>query len=750
MQIDKFIEKIKNNPKVPPQSCGISYYKGNPVMEFTSVRANYHLGIEGEPFTFIRSLLFDMRPNQNVHYISISCRSTYLHFKKSNSVNDFKNYLKWIIDYRCKNYDDDALKKYKGVLYKAILLYSKNTQLMEFCRYIYNFMMCNNSASYIDYANKNGSDYIQLMFLFRNGKCIFKTTPIGSESFIKELSPKNNIEIRRYLAVRLIYSYFNNVKIEFKDIDNYSKLIFSKLYESDVEVNRLFEIFDVFYSSYSELRKIITLIHSLQINITKLENEGSQISTEIYEEIKKDNFSRYYSRTLYDVLPLFDKILDECEIKIDYAYDELRIKVEIQNTTNNKKIKLESSKIWRKYKNEIPFRKMEYFSLLRGSKRHDLYSLWVNTWNKDNPLWKINVVVNKNLNFPEFIYAIKLMYIHKKLTKIVNYFGFVEGCNIITFATCNNYNKYNYYNRHKNSNVREIGFQKGFNVEGDSPRKILLNSSNLALKYVKQLSKYYTQSPIKYNAHILYEFDYLIKYGFSKEFLFKLKEPIDLTAFYKIVTGELSETSLFKQTSRKKKINWFINLVKHINKSSKHTNIERYYLDYLRMCDLLDINPMWIKPTEKISGVGYKIIFYHDEITKIYNLNKGKLNDIGVLKVFNQNKILHQVSCKDLILLLPKTGKEIFEEGQNQNHCVGSYIDKVAQGKCIIAFLRRTNARNIPLYTIEIIKMDNGYYEVFQKSGRFNSSLPKKDEIILEKIIEDINSKVPSNETLNI
>lgn len=78
---------------------------------------------------------------------------------------------------------------------------------------------------------------------------------------------------------------------------------------------------------------------------------------------------------------------------------------------------------------------------------------------------------------------------------------------------------------------------------------------------------------------------------------------------------------------------------------------------------------------------------------------------------------------KDFKILVPHEVTELYEEGRKLHHCVGSYGRMVADGECSIAFIRKKDAENIPLCTVEIRKK-----QIVQARGMSNRpaySIPK-------------------------
>lgn len=55
-------------------------------------------------------------------------------------------------------------------------------------------------------------------------------------------------------------------------------------------------------------------------------------------------------------------------------------------------------------------------------------------------------------------------------------------------------------------------------------------------------------------------------------------------------------------------------------------------------------------------------------------------------------------------IFAPESISELQDEGRELNHCVGSYMDTVSQGKRGILFMRRTSAPSAPWFTIDVLK----------------------------------------------
>lgn len=54
-------------------------------------------------------------------------------------------------------------------------------------------------------------------------------------------------------------------------------------------------------------------------------------------------------------------------------------------------------------------------------------------------------------------------------------------------------------------------------------------------------------------------------------------------------------------------------------------------------------------------------------------------------------------------IVMPTIADELVEEGLQLGHCVASYVKKVVNGDCIVVFMRKSEEKDIPYLTIEIL-----------------------------------------------
>lgn len=72
--------------------------------------------------------------------------------------------------------------------------------------------------------------------------------------------------------------------------------------------------------------------------------------------------------------------------------------------------------------------------------------------------------------------------------------------------------------------------------------------------------------------------------------------------------------------------------------------------------------------------------------------------------------------------------KELSDEGAALRHCVGGYIQRMAEGKTAIFFIRRTDAPELPFFTLEL--QDKRVVQCRTEQNRSYTSEPAVKEFV--------------------
>lgn len=92
----------------------------------------------------------------------------------------------------------------------------------------------------------------------------------------------------------------------------------------------------------------------------------------------------------------------------------------------------------------------------------------------------------------------------------------------------------------------------------------------------------------------------------------------------------------------------------------------------------------------------------HDQASKLFDTKKKAIYNGLIRDAYISLLEQYRFTKNGLTLIPPKTANEIVKEGHTLHHCVHSYVERVANGKCVILFIRRTDSIKEPYYTLEL------------------------------------------------
>lgn len=157
------------------------------------------------------------------------------------------------------------------------------------------------------------------------------------------------------------------------------------------------------------------------------------------------------------------------------------------------------------------------------------------------------------------------------------------------------------------------------------------------------------------------------------------------------------------------------------------------YRDYLSMLNNLGVNLndklLYPKNFQKA----------HDDAVKAYNefkteekFKKEEQNEKSYLERLD-DLIKLEMNIDQFVFRVPKSLKEIIQEGYNQHHCVASYTQKVSKGETTIIFVRQKNEPDKPLYTMELRKG-----RIVQLRGAYNKDASESATNAANKYVETL------------
>ncbi len=127
------------------------------------------------------------------------------------------------------------------------------------------------------------------------------------------------------------------------------------------------------------------------------------------------------------------------------------------------------------------------------------------------------------------------------------------------------------------------------------------------------------------------------------------------------------------------------------------------YRDYIRIIDSWNITdrkhyPRYPKDFSRVEQLHDNLVLYvcdlKNHVDESFNLNYQKEYYNLAKKFEYSNDNYSIIACKDL--------SELHYEEKALNHCVGSYIDSVGNGREYILFLRKNDDIETPFYTVDV------------------------------------------------
>lgn len=124
---------------------------------------------------------------------------------------------------------------------------------------------------------------------------------------------------------------------------------------------------------------------------------------------------------------------------------------------------------------------------------------------------------------------------------------------------------------------------------------------------------------------------------------------------------------------------------------------------------------------------------YHNMLIEINIVDKEertkeeqeRLNKLAA-KLYDQRKEKFEYADDNFSIVIPEEMNKITKEGVYLHHCVGGYVNRVAEGRTNILFLRKNDDIEIPFFTIEVSNSN----EIIQIHGLYNRWLGNEPEAV--------------------
>lgn len=206
---------------------------------------------------------------------------------------------------------------------------------------------------------------------------------------------------------------------------------------------------------------------------------------------------------------------------------------------------------------------------------------------------------------------------------------------------------------------------------------------------------------------------------FAKEYLKASKDAYNELKLLRQYEWISSPDSLekVKQVLGSRGSNVNIEVLKYLCKFDSIVTYD-YYNDYLRFAEYLGypLNQKKYRFPDNLKKA-------HDEAYKSYKEQEDKKYDPQIKELADK--------CKNLIyedeyyLIKPCTeSKELIDETKVLNHCVRTYVRKVANHESLVMFVRKTNDVDTPFVTVELVKNNSKRFNHVVQCRGIENSVP--------------------------
>lgn len=216
-------------------------------------------------------------------------------------------------------------------------------------------------------------------------------------------------------------------------------------------------------------------------------------------------------------------------------------------------------------------------------------------------------------------------------------------------------------------------------------------------------------------------------YGLTKDFIPFIQE-------YNLDLGELEILSRIKikNINYIKKFNcvdvdyfdilkkYNVNPIMLADKTDFSKNNYNEYIDYLKM-----VNDLGFDMKDKRVLYPGHIKKEHDVVLQQYKINKSKITNEAIVKRYKRIK-KNTFESKKYIIFPAKNNDSLIDESKQQNNCVRTYAERIANKECDIYFMRLTSNVNQSLVTVEVQKNKI----VQKKTKNNNKTTPEQNKFL--------------------
>ena len=129
--------------------------------------------------------------------------------------------------------------------------------------------------------------------------------------------------------------------------------------------------------------------------------------------------------------------------------------------------------------------------------------------------------------------------------------------------------------------------------------------------------------------------------------------------------------------------------------------IKQLYKDYYSSLNVISEFDMDVSAYPLLFNTREQLQRFHDDAARVVSNVRNKAQDEKFQILYDKRRKM-LANDGEYLIEMPKCSADLTEEGSKLRHCVGSYVNNVANGITAIYFLRQASAPNNPWLTVEV------------------------------------------------
>ncbi len=174
-----------------------------------------------------------------------------------------------------------------------------------------------------------------------------------------------------------------------------------------------------------------------------------------------------------------------------------------------------------------------------------------------------------------------------------------------------------------------------------------------------------------------------------------------------------------------------VKLIKVLPYIKKEKSSLTTYIDYLRDCEILEMDF-----TEKATLFPKNLEKLHVKLQKQIKRKKDEEAECKWIERRKKLKAKYSFKADGYTIVIPEKINDLIREGKDMHNCVGGYIERVADGRTDVVYIRDTAEIDKSLGTMEI---KGGH--IIQARGKYNRDLPTEVQDFVEKFRKEVLEK---------